>query len=84
MKKVKAAYKACVNVDYSDTLINPEITLINDVGGFPMVTPVFIDQKVQFDIYDIADLVANYGVPLVFNVYNYPSTQDSTKNLIYV
>lgn len=82
LKKARTAYKACADLDYIDSIPNPELSVIAEVKGFPMVTGQ--RSKEKFSWYEIADLIAEYGVPMVFNNFvSYPSYTDANKTMIY-
>ncbi|KAJ8954193.1 hypothetical protein NQ318_005788 [Aromia moschata] len=82
LKKARAAYKACVNVGYTDTITDPEITVVEDEQGFPMVQLIDPKESKPFGWNDIGDAVGKYGIPMIFSVEAYADLANSSNNLI--
>ncbi|KAJ8916562.1 hypothetical protein NQ315_000206 [Exocentrus adspersus] len=82
LKKARSAYRSCVDLDYVDTLPNPELSIIEEEGGFPLVQPS--NSTTTFGWNEIGEAVGKYGVPMMFSLEAYSDLNNASKNLIRI
>ncbi|KAJ3652157.1 hypothetical protein Zmor_018147 [Zophobas morio] len=63
LNKAKSAYQACVKTPDYDYYDLPEISIIEEFGGMPLVTNEKVD-KVSFS--EIAKIAGTFGIPQLF------------------
>lgn len=88
LKKVKSAYKACMDTSYADNLPVPELQIIEECGGMPLLWTVnqtiAEPPRLPFTWNDVGRMVARYGVPLLFNYELVGQFYSETDFYIYV
>ncbi|KAK9738306.1 Peptidase family M13 [Popillia japonica] len=82
LQKAKAAYTACLNVNYADKLKLPEENFMLEHGIWPVISLEDTDIEVSWNL--VGDFVAEYGVPLFFNFQILSNYWDPTDNFIYL
>uniref|UniRef100_V5GXP8 Neprilysin-2 n=1 Tax=Anoplophora glabripennis TaxID=217634 RepID=V5GXP8_ANOGL len=81
LKKARGAYKACIDVDYVDSLVDPEVTIVVDEGGFPLVEN---SSSTVFGWNEIGEAVGKYGVPMIFTIETFADLTNASKNMIRI
>ncbi|CAH1997972.1 unnamed protein product [Acanthoscelides obtectus] len=82
LRKAKSAYHACVDSNFLNERKHPELAIVEEEGGFPMVQTDSARDEVNFGWDDIGRFVGTYGVQMIFEVKAYASADDPTKNVI--
>lgn len=81
LKKARGAYKSCIDVDYVDSLLDPEAAIVEDEGGFPLVQNL---NSTVFGWNEVGDAVGKYGIPMIFALETFSDLSNSSNNLIRV
>nr|XP_023027963.1 neprilysin-4-like [Leptinotarsa decemlineata] len=84
LKKAKMAYQSCVDLPYIDLKVEPELSVVQQQHGFPLVQTLLHEGSTEFGWNDIADAVSEYGIPLMFNIQVTSNYEDPSQNLIYI
>ncbi|KAF2893087.1 hypothetical protein ILUMI_13084, partial [Ignelater luminosus] len=79
LTKARAAYNACINVDYADQLQMPEIKILED-EDWPLISH---SEGASFNWNAVGKLIATYGVQLFFTIEVMPNLFDAHNNVIY-
>ncbi|KAJ8982592.1 hypothetical protein NQ317_005064 [Molorchus minor] len=82
LKKARAAYQACVDIDYVDSMMNPEVTVVAEERGFPLVQHHDEREAVPFGWNEIGEAVSKYGIPMIFSLEAYSDLSNASNNLI--
>ncbi|KAI4454534.1 zinc metalloprotease family m13 neprilysin-related [Holotrichia oblita] len=82
LQKAKAAYSACLNINYADKLVLPEVSFMLKHGIWPVISLEDTEVEISWNL--IGDFVAEYGVPLFFNFQILSNYWDPTDNFIYL
>lgn len=81
LKKARAAYMSCMDVDYVDSLLDPEVTIVDEEGGFPLVQNL---NSTVFGWNEIGEAVGKYGVPMMFTIEAFSDLTNASRNIIRV
>ncbi|KAG5878476.1 hypothetical protein JTB14_003163 [Gonioctena quinquepunctata] len=84
LKKAKAAYQSCTDLDYINLKVEPELSVFEGEHGFPLVQSQFGMHHTRFGWNEIGEAASEYGISMMFNIQAYSNLVDPTKNLIYV
>lgn len=82
LQKSKAFYKSCLNVDYVDNLKLSEARVLNSLGGWPLVGIDFDPNNFSWEY--VADVIAEYGLSMFFQISVGPNLFNATENAIWV
>ncbi|XP_060533309.1 neprilysin-4-like [Cylas formicarius] len=85
LRKARTAYKTCMDERLmdSDSLLSPEVQIVNEYGGFPLVG-YGSEPADSFGWYQIADLAADYGIPLLFSVTTTNDAVNASNNVLRI
>ncbi|RZC39331.1 uncharacterized protein BDFB_004487, partial [Asbolus verrucosus] len=64
LKKAKSAYNTCVDVNYIDSLPAPELQLVDEFGGMPLISS---DGIKKFSWSEIGEIVGKTGIHQMFS-----------------
>lgn len=82
LAKARAAYKACISMDYADQLQIPEGNILEKVD-WPLILQSS-SENVKLDWNVVGNLIATYGVQLFFEIEVKPNLFDAHNIVIYV
>lgn len=80
LQKAKAAYQACLDVDYADRLELPEKALLNNLGGWPLIS--YKTDHLTWN--EIGKIVAEHGISLFFTFSITQNLVNANENVILV
>ncbi|XP_057663700.1 neprilysin-11-like [Diorhabda carinulata] len=84
LKKAKSAYEACIDLNYLDNIKNPELIIVKQQKGFPLIEINQLQNATTYSFLDVADAVSQYGIPMLFKVQAYGNPGNASDNLIYI
>lgn len=70
VQKAKTAYIACTNLNYADQLSQhelPQLSVLRNLNGWPLISLGDSDEELSWE--NVGNLVAEYGIPMIFNIY---------------
>lgn len=92
LKKAKSAFEACADLEFVDTIRLPELQIVDDYGGMPLLSQT-LDDPDKFSWQEVGDMVARFGLPILFdlelvrfneNMYIYVSKDDFLALLLFL
>lgn len=83
LQKAKIAYQSCLATDYEDLLELPEKLILKDLEGWPVIETKR-DLRKNFSLYDIADIIAEFGIHIFFTYSIIPNLLNASENVIFV
>ncbi|CAG9814974.1 unnamed protein product [Phaedon cochleariae] len=84
LRKAKSAYQACIDQGYMNNMADPEVSVVREQDGFPLVQSTMNKRRTEFSWNDIGKAASDYGQPMMFNIQAYSNPSNSTKNLLYI
>lgn len=82
IQKAKSFYKGCLNEEYIDSLELAEARIVRQLGGFPLIGTDFNKKKIHWE--EIGDIVAEYGLSLLFDISVNYNIYNGTENAIWL
>lgn len=81
LQKAKVAYHACNDVEYKKPIALPQIQVLKEIDGWPLVT----DNRTAIVSWEgIGELVAEYGVPLFLDLQVGPNMNNASEMSLWV
>lgn len=80
LQKAKAAYQACLDVDYVERLELPEKALLNNLGGWPLIS----HKTNHLTWNEIGTIAAQHGISLLFTFSITQNLVNANENVILV